>query len=256
MPDRSRQSSNFLHGAESPMLPATPLLCLPFAGAGASFYMPWRSFGVEGVDVRPLQLPGRERLVDQDPYTNVQDAADGLLAAALEAADGGPVAVFGHSLGGILAYELAHRIADHGTAELVHLFVSGSQGPWNGRTERATGLDDDAFLARVQEFAGYTHPAFEIPEMRELLLPTLRADVEMHEAYVPTSDRKLAAPVTSIRGVDDHLVSAEAADHWRDATTGAFTAVDVPGDHMYLDADGKSLLELIASRLRSARTES
>lgn len=237
------------------MLHPTPLLCLPFAGAGASFYMPWRSLGVEGVDVRPLQLPGRERLVDQEPYTNVQNAADGLLAAALEAAGEGPVAVFGHSLGAILAYELAHRIADHGANELVHLFVSGSQGPWNGRTERATGLDDDAFLARVQEFAGYTHPAFDIPEMRELLLPTLRADVEMHEAYVPTSERRLAAPITSIRGVDDHLVSADAADHWRDATSATFTAVDVPGDHMYLDADAKSLLELIASRLRSGHTE-
>ncbi|MFG2229841.1 thioesterase II family protein [Streptomyces sp. NPDC048723] len=239
----------------SPILHATPLLCLPFAGAGASFYLSWRSLGVEGVDVRPLQLPGRERLIDQDPYTNVQAAADGLLAAALEAAGAGPVAVFGHSLGAILAYELAHRIADHGANELVHLFVSGSQGPWNGRTERATGLDDDAFLARVQEFAGYTHPAFDIPEMRELLLPTLRADVEMHETYVPTSERKLAAPITSIRGVDDHLVSADAADHWRDATSATFTAVDVSGDHMYLDADAKSLLELIASRLRSGRTE-
>ncbi|GHI89643.1 thioesterase [Streptomyces xanthophaeus] len=239
----------------SAMSHALPLLCLPFAGAGASFYKPWCSLGVEGVEVRPLQLPGRERLLDQDPYTDVHAAADGLLADALEAAGDGPVAVFGHSLGAILAYELAHRIADHGAGELVHLFVSGSQGPWNGRTERATGLDDDAFLARVQEFAGYTHPAFEIPEMRELLLPTLRADVEMHEAYAPASERKLTAPITSVRGVDDHLVSAEAAGHWRDATSAAFTAVDVPGDHMYLDADAKSLLELIASRLRSGRTE-
>lgn len=233
---------------------ALPLLCLPFAGAGASFYMPWRSLGVEGLDVRPVQLPGRERLVDQAPYTDVQAAADGLLPSALEAAGEGPVLVFGHSLGAILAYELAHRIADHGANEVVHLFVSGSQGPWNGRTERATGLDDDAFLARVQEFAGYRHPAFDIPEMRELLLPTLRADVEMHEAYVPTSDRRLAAPITSVRGVDDHLVSAEAADRWRDATSETFTAVDVPGGHMYLDTDAASLLELIASRVRSGRT--
>ncbi|MFJ3303917.1 thioesterase II family protein [Streptomyces sp. NPDC086549] len=226
-----------------------PLLCLPFAGAGASFYFPWRNLGVDGLDIQPLQLPGRERLVGEEPYTNVQAAADGLLPTALELAGRGPVAVFGHSLGAILAYELAHRIADNGANEVVHLFVSGSQGPWNGRTERATGLDDDAFLARVQEFAGYTHPAFDIPEMRELLLPTLRADVEMHESYVPTSARKLDAPITSVRGVDDHLVSAQAADHWRDATTGAFTAFDVPGGHMYLDDDAKSLLALIAETL-------
>ena len=225
-----------------------PLLCLPFAGAGASFYLPWRDLGAESLDIKPLQLPGRERLLGDEPYTNVQTAADGLLPVALEAAQGGPVAVFGHSLGAILAYELAHRIADHGVP-VAHLFVSGSQGPWNGRTERATGLDDDAFLARVQEFAGYRHPAFDIPEMRELLLPTLRADVEMHESYRPTSERRLDVPITSVRGVDDHLVSAEAAGHWRDATSRTFTAIDVPGGHMYLDSDAASLLKIVADRL-------
>lgn len=227
---------------------ALPLLCLPFAGAGASFYLPWRDLGGASLDIKPLQLPGRERLLGDEPYTRVQEAADGLLPVALDAAEGGPVAMFGHSLGAILAYELAHRIADHGLP-VVHLFVSGSQGPWNGRTERATGLDDDAFLERVQEFAGYRHPAFDIPEMRELLLPTLRADVEMHESYRPTSDRRLDAPITSIRGVDDHLVSAEAAAHWRDATSRAFTAIDMPGGHMYLDGDAASLLEIVADRL-------
>ncbi|HWG99916.1 MAG TPA: alpha/beta fold hydrolase [Pilimelia sp.] len=229
------------------MLPLLPLLCLPFAGAGASFYFPWRGYGVAGLDVRPVQLPGRERLVAEEPYTNVQQAADGLLPVALELIGDGPVALFGHSLGAILAYELAHRIADHGDHEVVHLVVSGSQGPWDGRTERATGLDDDAFLARVQDFAGYRHPAFDIPEMRELLLPTLRADVRMHESYVPTSDRPLDAPITSIRGRDDHLVSAAAAATWRRATSREFAEVEVDGGHMYLDGDAAWLVERVAA---------
>jgi len=221
---------------------------LPFAGAGASFYLPWRHLGVEGVEVRPVQLPGRERLVAEDPYTDVHAAADGLLPGVLEQAQAAPVALFGHSLGAILAYELTRRLVAAGV-EVRHLFVSGSQGPWHGRAERATGLGDDDFLARVQEFAGYRHPAFDIPEMRELLLPTLRADVEMHEAYAPASDVRLPVPITSIRGVDDHLVSAEAAGHWRQATSATFTELNVPGGHMYLDSDAKALLELISATL-------
>lgn len=229
------------------------MLCLPFAGAGASFYFPWRTLGIEGLDICPMQLPGRERLIGEEPYSSVQEAAEGLLPVALELGRG-QVALFGHSLGAIIAYELASRIADHAANHVVHLFVSGSPGPWNPRTECATGLEDDEFLAQVQRFAGYRHPALDIPETRELLLPTLRADVRMHESYAPTSDRRLAIPITSIRGTDDHLVSAEAADRWRDATSAAFTAVEMPGGHMYLHDEAKPLLELIAATV-SERAE-
>lgn len=233
---------------------AVPVLCLPFAGAGPSFYFPWRRLGVEGIRIEPVQLPGRERLVDEAPFTDVPTAADGLLPQALRLAGGRPVAVFGHSLGAILAYELTRRLVASG-APVRHLFVSGSQGPRHGRTERATGLGDDDFIARVQEFAGYRHPAFDIPETRELLLPTLRADVEMHEAYRPVDGAMLDVPITSIRGVDDHLVSAEAAGKWREATSAGFVAVDVPGGHMYLDEDAKKVLELVRATLEPAGGE-
>ena len=201
-----------------------PVLCFPFAGAGASVFRRCQEYPTGALRICPVQLPGREERFDEPPYTDVAHAAVDLLPQVLELVDGSPrVALFGHSLGAVLGYETAHQLAQIDGLTVVQLFVSGSPGPWTRRERRATGLTDDQFLQRVREFAGYSHPAMEHPELRELLLPTLRADVAMHEDYLAPSDKRLAAPITSIRGAADELVTAEQSVEWATATSGRAT---------------------------------
>jgi len=215
----------------------TTLVCLPFAGSGASFFRSWGPPAGGRVEVVALQLPGRERRIDDEPYRSVSAAVDGLAPEAIGlAVPDHSLVLFGHSLGAVLAYELAHHLTNGGQ-QPDRLVVSGSPGPWTPRERRATGLPDDEFVLRVQEFAGYTHEALANQEMRELILPTLRADVEMHENYRPDNRAALAVPITAIRGRDDHLVSTEQAGQWATATDRDFMLVEVPGGHMYL-ADG------------------
>ncbi|UUU31868.1 alpha/beta fold hydrolase [Streptomyces sp. CA-210063] len=227
----------------------TKLICLPYAGAGASFYRPWVALAGDALEIMALQLPGRERLIDEEPYRDAHQAVDGLLAQLRDrlAEDGGRVALFGHSLGAVLAYELAHRLVDEPGVELVHLFVSGSPEPARGRERRATGLSDEDFLARVGEFAGYHHPALDDPEMREMILPALRADVEMHENYVPGTDLPLNVPLTVVRGEDDDLVGYDDAESWSKVAGRDFEHVEVPGGHMYLTDAASTLVRLIVS---------
>ncbi|MBM7054380.1 thioesterase II family protein [Streptomyces durocortorensis] len=227
------------------------LVCLPFAGGGAGFYRAWKDLPDRAPRIVPLQLPGREELFIEDPFLDVIDAADALAPRIADLAGPGPVSLFGHSLGAVLAYEIARRLESDPGVELRHLFVSGSPGPWTGRTRRASGLPDDAFLSRVQEFAGYEHDALADPDMRELLLPVLRADVEMHENYKPVSDEPLRTPVTSLRATGDELVTREQAVEWRTATTGAFRLVEPEGGHMYLIDSPLPLLEAVAGDLAS-----
>ncbi|AKG46648.1 thioesterase II family protein [Streptomyces xiamenensis] len=230
------------------------LVCLPFAGSGAGFYRAWKKLEVAGVDVVPLQLPGREERFIDPPHSDVATAALELAADAMRLTkDKEHVALFGHSLGAVLAFETARALLAQGHPTLRALFVSGSPGPWTGRTHRATGLDDDAFLARVNEFAGYRHAAFDDPDMRELLLPLLRADVAMHEDYRPADDRPLDLPVTALRGADDRLVSAADSAQWAAATAGAFTAHEFPGGHMYLTESATALLEFTAGAVAEGR---
>lgn len=233
-----------------------PVLCLPFAGAGASAFRRCQEYPTEVLRICPVQLPGREERFDEPPYTTVEQAVDGLLGDVLELLDGsGQVALFGHSLGAVLAYELAHRLTRVNGLTVGQLFVSGSPGPWTRRDRRATGLTDDAFVERVREFAGYAHPALEHPELREMLLPTLRADVAMHENYLAPSSTPLAAPVTSIRGADDELVTAEQSAQWAAATSVGWRAVELPGNHMYLVDSPAELVALMAGVLAASGGE-
>jgi surfactin synthase thioesterase subunit len=227
-----------------------PLLCLPFAGAGPSFFTPWRKLHGAGVDICPVPVPGRERLLGEDPYTDLHAAADGLLPVARRLAGGRPVALFGHCfLGAMLAYELTRRLVADGDLPVAHLFVSASRPPWVSRPLHSDRLADDAFLDLVQTITGYRHPAFEVPEMRELLLPTLRADFQMDETYFPRRGRDLTVPLTAFAAAADRLAAVAEVGEWSRATTGAFRQVTVPGGHMYLADDPRPLLDVIVHTL-------
>ncbi|MDX3854289.1 thioesterase II family protein [Streptomyces sp. AK02-01A] len=227
-----------------------PVLCFPFAGAGASAFRRCQEYGSDTVLISPVQLPGREERFGEPLYTDVVAAVDDLLPTVLDQIAGSPVvALFGHSLGAVMAYEMAHRINGLGMPRVVRLFVSGSPGPWTQRESRATGLTDDGFLEQVREFAGYTHPALEHPELREMLLPTLRADVEMHENYRAPSEKPLPVPIVSIRGADDELVSRAQAAEWESATSAGCRQAEVPGGHMYVTDSPGELVRLMDEEL-------
>ncbi|ANP50042.1 surfactin synthase thioesterase subunit [Streptomyces griseochromogenes] len=230
------------------------LLCVPFAGAGPSFFYPWRELAGDRWRVVSVELPGREKRLLETPYRNVVEAAknsvDDIVA---ELGAGARTVLFGHSLGAVLAYELVHLLSTR-NVPVERLVVSGSPGPWTQRERRATGLPDEEFLARVEEFAGFRHEALDHPEMRELILPVLQADCEMHENYVPSTDEPVSVPICSLRGDSDGLVTAEEARQWRDATTSSeFSYVEFPGDHMYLVDRGREVLDVIEAESARSR---
>jgi surfactin synthase thioesterase subunit len=237
------------------MVDQIPLVCLPYAGAGASFFYPWNEKAGKEIEIVATQLPGREWRVDEEPYRDVDTAVDELFPELAGELGAGPLMLFGHSLGAVLAYELAHRFCAAPAFDLVHVIVSGAPGPWTGRTRRATGLPDGEFLDRVSEFAQYNAETMQNAELRKLVLPTLRADVEMHEKYAPSWSDPLPVPITSLRGHDDQLVTADHAAEWARATDRDFELVELPGGHMYITQGADEILRVArdaASQLREA----
>ncbi|MFJ4652794.1 thioesterase II family protein [Nocardia sp. NPDC088792] len=231
-------------------MPNHKLVCLPFAGSGASFFRNAQS--PAGIDILPIQLPGREERFGDAPsadlHVTVGDIARQVRA---ENAPETRVLLFGHSFGAILAFELARTLGD----VVDHVFVSGSPDPWNPRAERATGLTDEQFIAQVETFAGYSHPALAHTELRTIILPTLRGDVTMHESYTADASAIIEAPITALRGSDDVLVSEQDVLGWSKATTGKFTLQTVPGGHMYLTDRLNETLELVATLANTADAE-
>jgi surfactin synthase thioesterase subunit len=221
------------------------LICFPFAGAGASFFRPWAEALAGSMVVTAVQLPGRENRFAEHPYASVEQAINDLepeLGALVEGASA--LTIFGHCMGAVLAYELALRLKRAVVTVPCRLIVSGSPSPTRPRAGRASGLSDNEFASQVRELAGYSHPSLEDPEMRELLLPVLRADVGMHEAYSANGKTLLDIPVISVRGRDDELVSQQDATAWQEVTCVPLQAVEMEGNHMYLADHPDQLMRL------------
>jgi len=224
------------------------LLCLPFAGGGASFFKAWLKLDASQVEFIGVQLPGRENLIRQPLATTVADAVSAVLPAVeAELAKPGPVCLFGHSSGAVVAFEIARQLDHSAPGRLDRLFLSGSAAPWTGRPGRATGLPDDEFIAAVEHFSGAKHPALMEPRLRGVLLPPLRADVQMHETYRVPRGTSTDVSITAIRGAGDSLISAAAAAEWAEATRAEFTYAELPGEHMYLTDGRLDLIDLVVA---------
>lgn len=233
----------------------TVLVCVGFAGSGSSFFHPWQASAPAGLTILAPQLPGREWRIDEAPPADVGAAVEMLLPDVVAAAAGRRVALFGQCFGAIVAYELARRLSTVDEVALVHLFPSGSLSPWAPRPQWATGTDDDELVRRVREDIGYTHDALAVPELRELILPSLRADMESHEKYVALPGDPLGIPVTALRGRQDPVVSPADLQDWAKATTGPFAVAELDGPHMYVLDATADLLALIAAAVTPAAVE-
>ncbi|MFI1866156.1 thioesterase II family protein [Streptomyces jumonjinensis] len=226
--------------------PTVRVFCLPFAGAGATFYRGWPT-PPEGIEIVPVQPAGREERYGEDPYDSIEAALGDLVPALRDqCADGRPYALFGHSFGAILAYELARELSTAPAAGPLWLMASGSAAPGVPLGRCSSELDDDEFVTRVEQLAGYVHPALADPDLREVVLPVLRADVHIHETYRLADARQLSVPVTVVRGTDDHQVGAEDCRAWAERTTAQCVTRELPGGHMYLADDPAPIFAIMA----------
>lgn len=231
-----------------------PLICLPFAGSGASAFRTWTSLSSGELDVIAVQLPGREELIDEEPYRDARKAVQALLPGILDRlGERTETVVFGHSMGAVLACELAYQLSLIPDMTVSLLVVSGSPSPWNLPEERISGLSDAEFLDNAYHFAGYKPPALEDPEFRALMLPLLRADAELRESYRPSADLLIPAPILTVRGREDAKVSAEEIAQWSAVSSSPLRSAELPGGHMYVTEAADQLVCLISDELSRLR---
>ncbi|PZD95998.1 thioesterase [Paenibacillus sambharensis] len=232
------------------------LLCFPFAGAGASFFSSWNDLFDSSLEIVPVQLPGRERQIAEEPYRNIHAAADVFAKMIEEQHAGSPVSLFGHCfLGATLAFEVARRLEANGKVQLIRLFVSAASSPNSVRSYSLTSYQDDQFIEEVKKLTGYMHHAFEIPELRELLVPTLRADFEMDETYIPAPGSRINAPISAMFATEDAFVKQEDVACWKDCTYGGFEIFPVSGEHMYITSSPEQSAAIIQQALAKLHME-
>lgn len=227
------------------------LLCLPHAGGGASSYRGWADALPPEVEVCPVQLPGRENRLAEPPFDRMAPLAEAL-ADVVEPLLSLPFALFGHSNGALVGFELARTLRARGRPGPVHLFASGRRAPDLPPDRPPTHhLPDAAFLADLQELGGLPPQVLEHPELMEMLLPTLRADVASHETYEFQEQPPLAFPITAYGGLTDPRVSREKLQAWSRHTAGPFVMRLFPGGHFYLQEHRTDVLRTLSGDLQA-----
>ncbi|MFG2896297.1 thioesterase II family protein [Streptomyces zaomyceticus] len=230
---------------------AVRLVCFPHAGGAASAFLPLSRALGEHLDVLAVQYPGRQDRRREEPYGSIAAHADAL-AEAVEPLTGEPYALFGHSMGAVLAYETARRLAAAGRPEPRRVFLSGrgAPSPEPGVHDRLGS--DAAILGAVRGLGGTGPAVLDDPELLAMVMPALRADYGALGAYRWDGGAPLACPVTVLVGDADPVVAVEEAAAWHDHTAGGFDLRILPGGHFYLDERTEEVRDIVTTGLLAA----
>jgi len=229
------------------------LFCFPYAGGNAGTYRSWGERLPAGVEVLPVELPGRASRF-REPLcrgaAEVVAQAAGALAPYLDR----PYAFFGHSMGSLIAFEFARQLRDRGLGEPLYLFASARRAPQQpSREEPVYNLPDPQLLDKLRDLNGTPEEALQHPELMQMMLPLLRADFQISDTYDFREAPPLTCPLTAFGGLGDVDVARDDLEAWGEHTKGRFTVRMFPGDHFFLnhEPDRSDLLRAIAQDLAS-----
>jgi surfactin synthase thioesterase subunit len=226
------------------------VFCFPYAGAGAAIFRTWADLLPPDIELCVPVLPGRDARLGEAPIPAMAPLIQSLIgqmASRLTL----PYAMFGHSMGAFIAFDLAHEISRLGLREPSRLFMSAQRGPSLPYLETPIfHLPDDRFLAGViARYKSIPRPVMEEKEFMRVLLRILRADFTLVEDYQYRASAKLACPITVFGGLDDRRITTAQLEAWSLETSDRCTVHLVPGGHFFIDSARAELLALIRQEL-------
>jgi surfactin synthase thioesterase subunit len=225
------------------------LVCLPHAGGASGAFRHWQG-GTAELDIIGVELPGRAARFTEAPVTRMEPLATDI-AAQLSVLDH-DYALFGHSLGGLLAFEVARRIRDAAGRPPLALFVAGCLAPDAPAPPPVHDLPRDRLLAWLEDIGGLDPEIARLPDLVEILMPALRADLAVYDTYRHQPAPPLEWPIHVLAGRSDPTATPADLEAWRAHTTGAFTIHALPGDHFFIHRATAQVLRVVEGRLPAA----
>jgi medium-chain acyl-[acyl-carrier-protein] hydrolase len=230
------------------------LICFPYAGGDSRIFRGWTAFLSPQIRVYAPCFPGHGERIGEEPVSSIESLVNILVEELLPLTDA-PYALYGHSMGGFIAFELARALRRMGKPEPLHLFVAAQRAPHLPYPFPIIyDLTEDQFLKGVRDRYGETIPPAVLnnPDLRRPLLAALRADFTVVETYKYLQETALSCPITVFGGEGDNRVDPAEIKQWRVQTTGAFALNMLPSGHFFLNTERPKLLALIAKSLNPA----
>lgn len=227
------------------------LFCFPHVGGAATVYRMWPQELSPSIDVCAIQLPGHGRRIEETPFKHWQlliQELDQVLYPYLDR----PFFFFGHSMGALLAFELARSIRRNHGLQPERLYVSALGAP-HTRVQHAEPrhtLSDENLLKEFRDLGGTPQEILDHPELMQMFLPVLRADLEILETYEYQHDSPLDCPITCFGGTEDPEVEVEDLEAWRELTRNSFSFRQLSGDHFFIHSSRKKLLNILSADIK------
>ena len=225
------------------------LFCFPYAGGTASMYRKWASLIPPTVEIIPVEPPGRGRRLAEPSFRRLPALIEALTPKISSLLDR-KFALFGHSMGAVIAFELARELRRRSGLLPEHIFISGSRAPQvRDETPITYDLPENEFRAELQKLNGTPAEVLENAELMNLMLPLLRADFELVQTYQYCDEPPLDCPLTIYGGLHDPDISREMLLPWEQQTKAQFSLHMLPGDHFFLRSASHQLLDLLRQEL-------
>jgi len=228
------------------------LFIFPYAGGSPPAFTHWLDTLPGNVETFFAHYPGRGSRYNEPPIHDF-DSLVGSLLQAIQPLTDKPFAFFGHSMGGLVAFELARQLRGENLRAPRILFVSACGAPQlPDPNPLIHSLPDSEFLQTLKKLNGVPAEVLQNLEMMQLLAPMLRADFEAVETYrfkpgLPPLD----CPIIAFGGTDDPRVSRERIEGWVVQTSSRFEIINLPGDHFFVNTAKDSILQSVSSEIQS-----
>ncbi|MFF0451438.1 thioesterase II family protein [Streptomyces sp. NPDC004609] len=224
------------------------LVCLPHAGGSASYFRPLAGALASVAEVLAVQYPGRQDRRAEPPITSIPLLADEILAV-LESLPRRRLVLFGHSMGACLAFEVARRIEQRSSLEVLGLVASGRTAPPKLRDRGVRSMDDDGVIAEIRRLNGTDDRLLLDDDVIRMITPAIRGDYEAVESYRYEPGPRLRCPLSVLVGDDDPQVTLVEAEEWGDHTESGFTLRSFPGGHFYLAEQSAQVTQALTEDL-------
>jgi medium-chain acyl-[acyl-carrier-protein] hydrolase len=228
------------------------LLCIPHAGGSAAAFRTWGRWLPPGIELQALELPGRGARWSERLLTDIEALLDDLESAAEGA--GEDFALFGHSVGALITFELARHLERRGGPCPQRLFVSARRAPHLPSPRRPTfSLTDRDLVRAVHDFNGTPEEVLGDSQLLDLMLPVIRADLAIDETYEYRPGPPLRCPISALGGIADAVVTRQELAAWQSHTSDRFTLRMVEGDHFFIRSQEPVVVQLVAGDLEATQ---
>lgn len=229
------------------------LFCLPYAGGSEAIYHKWEHYLNQSINLCPITLKGRGKRFNEPFYNCLEEAIDDIFDNIKAKLEVNEYAIFGHSMGSLLAYELYYKINELGFKKPNHIFFSGYRTPRTKKKEFIYSLPNNEFKRKIVELGGTPEELVNNDDLFDLFIPLLKSDFKMVETYeYQEREEKISCDISVFNGISDTIPLENLID-WKNYTNKSCQLYNFDGNHFFINSNAVEITSLIKHTLESGK---